>query len=170
MTVGRGEERQKSWTAGVSDRVMRLKLESEYVIVVVRGDAPGAGRQLGEKVCAGFNGHVGASGRDGQDLSQDRILEGRYRQYRTSPSRRVQKRSRLMRGNSTRGTTSSEASQHRTVCEMVLVVRTVKMTKTEERTKWGLKKESCVFQGRAQTGCWSGASGDWTAMANVNRK
>lgn len=45
----RGEERQKSWTASVSDRVMRLKLENEYVIVVVRGDAPGVGRELGEK-------------------------------------------------------------------------------------------------------------------------
>lgn len=70
-----------------------------------------------------------------------------------------------------RGTTSSKAGQHRTLmCGMGLVVRTVKMKKTEERTKCVLKKESCVFQGRAQTGCWSGASGDWTATANVNLK
>lgn len=33
----------------MSDRVTRLKLETEYVIVVVRGDAPGVGRELGEK-------------------------------------------------------------------------------------------------------------------------
>lgn len=37
----REEERQKSWRASVSDRVMRPKLETEYVIVVVRGDVPG---------------------------------------------------------------------------------------------------------------------------------
>lgn len=68
----REEKRQKSWTASVSDRVMRLKLETEYVIVVVRGDAPGVGRELGEKVCAGFNGHIGADDRGHQD-GMDRI-------------------------------------------------------------------------------------------------
>lgn len=83
----REEERQKSWTASVSDRVMRLKLETEYVIVVVRGDAPGVGRELGEKGKSCRSGLCSfqqacwcrrqrASGRDRQDMSQDRNSEG----------------------------------------------------------------------------------------------
>lgn len=74
----REEERQQSWTASVSDRVMRLKLETEYVIVVVRGDAPGVGRELGEKgkscrsgLCR-FRGHFGADDRGHQE-GMDRI-------------------------------------------------------------------------------------------------
>lgn len=33
----------------MSDMVMKFKLETEYVIVVVRGDVLGFGRELGEK-------------------------------------------------------------------------------------------------------------------------